>query len=70
MTDVEQTMVPPVFQPDEAMQAILDQQHEHPLTIDMFEGRESEVFTLVDGETEVPLTLVKVERLKKYGLIQ
>jgi len=66
VTDVEQGVAPPVFEPDEAMQEILARQHETPLTIDMFEGRENEVFTIVDGETEAPMTLVKVERLEKY----
>lgn len=48
------------------MLAILDHQTEQPLSIDSFDGRADEVFTIVDGETEVPMTLVKVERLTKY----
>ncbi len=66
MTNEEQTVAPPVFQPDDEMMAILDKQAEQPLEIDAFDGREEEVFTIIDGETEVPMTLVSVERLKKY----
>ncbi len=66
MSDVDQSLSPPVFQPDEAMLSILKRQKEQPLSIDQFDGSENRVFTIVDGDAEVPMTLVKVKRLKRY----
>jgi hypothetical protein len=66
VADVEQTTEAPVFQPDAAMQAILDRQHAEPLSIEDFIDLKDEVFTIVDGEAEVPITLFKAERLKKF----
>ena len=68
MNDIEQqASEPPVFQPDEAMLEILNRQVEQPLTIDQFDGREDDTFTIIDGELSAPLTLVEVKRLKKYA---
>ena len=55
--------VPDIYQPDEKVQAILQRQADTPLQIGMFEGREGQAFTLVDGDTRVPLELANAERI-------